>query len=98
MQQSVLKVQELGAPPEGFESSKPSSKRPFGYGMNGRKQSLPSKSQSHGKKLKFLLNVVQLTIWLEWTFFTLYRECIQGRRNGTIPGTHRTMQFGYDEA
>ncbi len=41
--------------------------------MNGRKQSLPSKSQSHGKKLKFLLNVVQLTIWLEWTFL----HCIE---------------------
>lgn len=29
MQQSVLKVQELGAPPEGFESGKPSSKKAF---------------------------------------------------------------------
>ena len=29
MQQSVLKGQELGAPPEGFESGKPSSKKAF---------------------------------------------------------------------
>lgn len=65
MQQSVLKVQELGAPPEGFESGKPSSKKAFRI-WDEWKQSLPSKSQSHGKKLKFLLNVVQLTIWPEW--------------------------------
>ena len=98
MQQSVLKVQELGAPPEGFESSKPSSKKAFRIWDEWTEAVTSIQKPVTWEEAEILIKCCPTDHMAGIDIFTLYRACRQGRRNGTIPGTHRTLQFGYDEA